>query len=481
MNNQELKIGKVYTNTVEAPVVAETEVLIAGGGTAGCVAAIAAARNGAKVLLVERRGFLGGMMTAGNAGLTKYIVHEKSQSEYRKVVAELDANPSAVQVVGGIPMEITQRLLDMKSGIGTNNKAGSYVFTASEDFKWLLLTMMEEAGVELLFHSFIVDVIKEDNMLTGVVIENKSGRQVIAANMFIDTTGDGDVSAKAGAPFNLGVVASDLSAKTGIPLQSMHAMGVMFKAGNIDMNQCFEYLKLHPDKGAVQTIALLSIEEAHKAFLKGDMMTILVTGGKYSFQIYNTPIPGVFVFCCPCYEGNGLSSQDLTQGEIALAKEVWDRVNDMKKSLPGFEDVYLLDCPEICVRETRHIECEYKLNIEDIYTSRDFEDAIGRGSHPIDANPVPENLRHQPIAKKWYFNIPYRSLVAKQVDNILVAGRCISVTHEAAGCTRTTVQCMITGEAAGTAAAMCCKQKIKPRELDTTELREKLKKQNVVC
>jgi len=138
-----LEIGNTYTSNVEATVVAEADVVVAGGGTAGCVAAIAAARNGANVLLVERRGFLGGMMTAGNAGLTKYIVHEKNQREYRKVLADFAEDPASVQEVGGIPMEITKRLLDTGAAIGTNANAGSYVFTSQEDFKWLLLTMME--------------------------------------------------------------------------------------------------------------------------------------------------------------------------------------------------------------------------------------------------------------------------------------------------------------------------------------------------
>ena len=140
----------------------------------------------------------------------------------------------------------------------------------------------------------------------------------------------------------------------------------------------------------------------------------------------------------------------------------------------------MLDCPQICVRETRHVEGEYKLNIEDIFSSRKFKDTIGKGCHPIDIQPVPEVVKKHSLPPRWYFNIPYRCLVAKQIDNILVAGRCISVTHEANGCTRTTVQCMITGQAAGTAAAMCVRQNVKPRNLNTDELRKTLKDQGVV-
>ncbi|GAI97366.1 unnamed protein product, partial [marine sediment metagenome] len=221
---------------------------------------------------------------------------EKNQIEYRKVWTQLATDPSSVQVVGGIPMEITQRLIDMKAAIGTTGAAGSYVFTAQQDFKWLLLEMMEEAGVKLLFHSLIVDVIKEDNTVRGVIVENKSGRQAILGKVFIDATGDGDVAAKAGVPFVVGVGPNDLAAKDGTPLQTMQSMGVMFRMGNVDMAKCFEYLKSHPDQFHVQPFALMGLNDAYESFLKGDMMTINVTRIGHSFQIYNTPIPGVFTF-----------------------------------------------------------------------------------------------------------------------------------------------------------------------------------------
>lgn len=475
-----LKVGDTYTSKVEASVVAEADVLVAGGGTAGCVAAITAARNGANVLLVERYGFLGGMMTAGNAGLTKYIVHCSNREKYARVLKRLSENPSEVQIVGSIPMEITERLLSMKSAVGTDGTAGSYIFTSSEDFKWLLFEMMKEAGVKLLLHSLIVDVIKKDDIVEGIVVENKSGRQVILANVFIDASGDGDVAAKAGVPFEVGVGSGDLSAKTGIPVQSMQDMGVMFKVGNANMEKCFEHLKIHPDEFEIQGCALLNMEEAHASFLNGDMMTINFKTLGWSTQIYNSPIPGVLTICCPCYTGNGLSASDLTEGELELAKIVRRWVSRMRESMPGFENVYLLDCPQIGVRETRHILGEYVLTIDDIFSSREFEDGIGKGSHPIDVQPIPEVLRKRTLPPQWQFNIPYRCLVPKEIDNLLVAGRCISVTHEAFGCTRSTVQCMISGQAAGTASAMCIKQNLNPRNLNTDELRKTLADQGVI-
>lgn len=474
------EIGETVSCTVKATVVDKADVVVAGGGTAGCVTAIAAARAGADVLLVERYGYLGGMMTAGNAGLTKYIVHEVDYEAYRPVLEELAHDPKSVQVIGGLPMEITQRLIDAGAGIGTAGQAGSYVFTAQADFKYLLLTMMEEAGVRLRFHSLIVDVLKDQDRVAGVVVESKAGRQVILGDQFVDATGDGDVAAKAGALFFLGVGPDDLGAKEGAPMGAMGAMGIMFRMGNVDLERCFGYLRSHTDQLRIQRCALLGFGEAYEAFQQGDMMTINVAGIGPSFQIYNSPLPGVVTLCCPCYDGSGLSVEDLTKGEIALAKEVMRRIGMLRASLPGFEEAYLIDLPEIGVRETRHIVGEYLLTIEDVLTSREFEDAIGRGSHPIDTSPIPAFLREHPLPPRWSFHMPYRSLVAKDLENVLLAGRCISCTHEASGCTRPTVQCMVTGQAAGTAAALCATSGVAPRDLDVDTLQQRLTDDGVI-
>lgn len=472
--------GMLYHQTVVAPVTEEVDILVAGGGTAGCVAAIAAARAGATVLLVERQGFLGGMLTAGNAGMTKFTVHDRNPSEYRKLMRMLETDPAAVQIVGGIPMEITRRLISAGAATASYGQPGTYVFTAPEEFKWLLLEMIEQAGARLLLHSSTVDVIKEGNRLRGVVIESKAGREVILADKVVDCTGDGDVAAQAGAPFILGVGPDDLAAKGGHPVGAMQAMGVMFRMANIDMERCFQYLLENPQMVRLQPFALMGLEEAQASFLRGDMFTINIVGIGHGFQIYNSPLPGVFTFCCPSYYGNGLSNRDQTTGEVTLAKTIRQRIKDMRENLPGFERAFLIDSPELCTRETRHVQGEYVLNFEDVLSSREFPDGIGRGGHPIDIQPVPKELQGVKLPPRWYFNIPYRALVPREVDDLLVAGRCISATHEASGCTRPTVQCMITGEAAGVAAAMCSQGDIQPRDLDAGALRKQLAAQGVI-
>ena len=476
----ELTVGSTYTSLVEARVTAEADVVVAGGGTAGCVAAIAAARNGASVLLVERQGYLGGMMTGGNAGLTKYIVHEQSQAAYREVLADLEKAPASVQVIGGLPMEITDRLIETGAGIGTHSTAGSYVFTSQADFKALLLAMMEEAGVELMLHSLVVDVIKDGGCVHAVITEGKSGRQAILGNLFVDATGDADLAAKAGAPYTVGVGPHDASAAAGIPIGTTQSMGALFRVGNVDMERCFAYLRHHPDQFHVQHFALLGLEEAYESFRRGEMMTMVIGVSSHRFQIYNTPIPGVFILLTSSLPGDGLSVDDLTRAEISISRQVHDRVKALREELPGFESCSLVDCPEIGVRETRHVQGEHVLSIEDVLLGTEFPDSIGRGCHPIDVSPVPEAVKNHPLPPRWSFTIPYGSLVAKGVDNLLLAGRCISASHEAFGCTRPTVQCMVTGEAAGTAAAMCARAGVRARELDRGALRGQLAAQGVV-
>ena len=475
-----LRKGGVYSSTVEAEIIAQAEVLVAGGGTAGVVAAIAVARGGADVMLVERSGVLGGMMTAGNAGMTKYTVHDRSQAEYRKLMGRLATDPASVQIVGGIPMEITRRLIEAGAGIGTHGEAGTYAFTAPEAFKWLLLEMMDEAGVNLLLHSMIVDVILDGATVKGVVIESKSGRQAILADKIVDCTGDGDVAARSGAPFVLGVGPDDLAAKQGTPPGTMQKMGVMFRMGNVDMETCFTFLRAHREHFRPQQFTLMGFKETHESLLRGDMCAVAITEIGTTVQLYNNPAPGVFTFCCPCYQGSGLSNTDLSRGTLEIARIVRGLVKQMKDQLPGFEDAYLMDTPEIGVRETRHIQGEYLLTAEDILSMKEFSDSIGRGGHPVDTHPVPDEIRHCKLPPRWSFAIPYRCLVPRDVDGLLVAGRCFSATHEAFGSARTTVQCMIMGEAAGVAAAMCAREKVQPRDLDVDRLRRQLTENGVI-
>ena len=469
------KIGDSITTTLETKVVDAADVLVAGGGTAGCLAALAAARNGADVLLVERYGYLGGMMTAGNAGLTMWMKFSGDAAQHEEDQRALGQKPADVQIAGGITREVADRLIETGAGLGSASQAGSYVFTSSEDLKRLLFEMMREAGVRLRLHSWIADVLVEDGTVQGLALESKSGRQAVLGEQVIDTTGDGDVCARAGVPFHLGVTPEDVCAREGAAeVGEMQPMGVMFKAGNVDLERCLEWLAENPDRFVMQPFARITLDEARERFDRGEMSTWVVrgNGAPATFQVYYLPTASVVTLCCPRFIGDGTSVEDLTRSEVAMAETVHEWMGGIRE-LPGFEQAFLLDCPTIGVRETRHIRGEYLLNIDDIFHQVEFPDSIGRGSHPIDTRPRPEWLNDPATAypPRWYFHIPFRSLLPKGTTNLLVAGRCISATHEASGCIRSTVQCMITGEAAGTAAALCVRDGTDPRSLPTERLR----------
>lgn len=483
---------KIFECRVSAEILPPVDVVVAGGGTAGVVAALAAARNGARVTLIENRGFLGGMLTGGNAGITMFTKFSGKCTDHARDLERLVEAPEELHIAGGIPLEIARRMLTAGYAVGTSGTAGSYLFTSAEDFKRELIQMLTEAGVELRFHTFAADVILEGKRLAGIVIESKSGRQVIPARQFIDCTGDGDLAVRAGAEFTAGVAEEDIcfsEANRG----EMMSMGVMFRVGNVDLKRMLAWLKEHPEHFLMQSFARLSLEEATERFTKGEMITVNIVPTipidyvenvpARWLQIYNLPTPGVVTIGCPSVEKlDGCKAEDLSRAEILLANRL-GRWMESIRNIPGFEESFLAQVPEIAARETRHIAGEHRLTIEEIYHSKKFDDCIGFGSHPIDIDPRPEWMEDPETAypPRWFFQIPFGSQVVKGVDNLLTAGRCISATHEASGCIRPTVQCMITGEAAGTAAALAVKQKIDPRELTAETLRRQLKQQGVLC
>ncbi|MBP5638440.1 MAG: FAD-dependent oxidoreductase [Victivallales bacterium] len=479
------KEEKYIEQTVRCRVLAEADVIVCGGGTAGVVAAIAAARNGARTVLVEGQGSLGGMMTFGNAGITMFTKYSGSREEHDKDEQTLKTNPEAILLVGGIPVELVRRLMANGNAVGNEGVFSSYILTDSEEFKRVLFQMMKEAGVELQLHSMIVDVIQKDGRLGGVVIESKSGREFLPGKIVIDTTGDGDVAAKAGVPYWCGVSSKDICASPAT-MGACAPVGVMFKVANVDLQKTFDYLERNPDRYVEHPFSRFSLAAAKRNLEKGDNCTscIKFSEGEGWFQIYNTPHRGVVTICCPCVKNiDGLDSRQLSHAEAVIAEMVGHWVERIREQIPGFEEIFLIDCPQIGVRETRHIEGDYVLTALDMYNSRHFDDCIGFGSHPFDINPRPEWLKEPEKAyrPRWSFEIPYRCLIASKVSNLLLAGRCISATHEASGSIRTTVQCMITGEAAGTAAALAVKQSVSPRELSAEVLRGQLIAQGAKC
>jgi len=397
----------------ETDVAAEVDVVVAGGGPAGLAAAVAAARNGAETILIERYGHLGGLATGG---LVICLV-ETARYGY------------------GICREIIDRLSDLKAA-KLNKASGetprwvegaSFSGEQSHTFdpqalKFVADELVTESGADLLLHSYVAAPIVKGKEVQGIIVEGKSGRQAILGKVVVDATGDADVAAASGAPFNL----------------DRHPWGINleYRLGNVDVEKASEWRKENPE----------TYEKLRKEL--GDVGTI--SWG----EAVNKGV--VWGHGPHFYDVDGLNVRHLTKVEVESRKMIMKGLDFFRKHVPGFEDAFLVEfAPQMGVRETRRIVGEYTLTKQDAVAGKRFDDAVARGP----------------------FDIPYRCLIPKEVDGVLAAGRCISTTHEAQGVIRNIPPCLITGQAAGTAAALAAEKGVKPRKLDFHLVREALEKQ----
>ncbi len=442
------------------------DVIVVGGGTAGIIAALASGQEGVKTLLIERYGFLGGNITAG---------------EVYQLMTFFDSD--GVQVLKGVSQRLIDGLMEINGTVGHVVEQQGLLFKTCavdpEALKYLVPIMMEHAKVDILLHSFTADVLMNKNAVRGVVVENKSGRTMISAHAVIDCTGDADVAAFAGAEYEI--------AKN----QDLQPMSLIFRMGNVEINHLFDYVKSHPEEFKIaEDVDLEHIKETpffintleffppwRNAIKEGKLPKevavqqcwIHTSGANIKRNEVNVNITRA-----ECVDGT--DAWALSSAEIACRKQVPEIVRFLKENVPGFENAFLFDtAPQIGVRETRRVIGEYVLNEKDVSQGRTFPDGIARSGAPIDI--------HESVGEKQYlwkktskrgsvaYEIPYRCLVPKEVDGLLIAGRCISATHTAQGSTRLAGTCMATGEAAGVAAALAVKSRTEPRSVDVKELR----------
>ncbi|MDD2710152.1 MAG: FAD-dependent oxidoreductase [Verrucomicrobiae bacterium] len=443
----------------QIPVINQVDVLVAGGGVAGIAAAIAAARMGAKTLLIEANGFLGGTATA------------VPMNWFGGYVAPLHK---------GIMKEFLDRL-EKRGGIGRkffNPVTNGWLIGFSVDiFKMLTVEMLEEAGAKLLLHAWIADVIVKNKKIQGVVIESKSGRQAILAKSVIDTTGDGDVAARAGCPYKVG---RESDGKT----QGMTLVGPILEGVNTKKlwNFMRKYHRENPKEihEFIQDRLPFFVASGFKSLLekakkKGDLHfdydTVWINGTLGTDQ---AEIDGSFVA-----NVDGTNVKDLTYAETESLKQLSSLADFAKKYIPGFEKSRLLDrrgWVSIGVRETRRIMGDYVLTGEDVSTGKRFSDGIAQNLAPIDIH-SPEGQVFKTLTKAY--NIPYRCLVPKKIEGLLVAGRCISVTHEALASARYMPCCIVTGQAAGIAAALAAKARTTPRNIKASQVQKHLRKAGI--
>ncbi len=409
------------------------DVVVAGGGIAGSIAAVAASREGAKVLLIERDGCLGGAATNG-------LVYP-----FARYLAK-DNNDNLITVNNGLFLEILNRLHEIDEYNSNDYVAYHDAAFNQEALKYVLDQIVIENGVEVLFHTFISNVCADNNSLKNVTVVNKTGTYDIFADYFIDCTGDADVAAKAGCSFRVGD-------ENGV----CQPMTMCFRIGNVNIdefnNHRHEIVKLFTemqDNGTINCPGL--------------------------FITFNHLGEGILHFnSTRVINHSGLNAIELSRAEQEGRAQVIETYKFLKKYAKGFEDCVLLSsASSIGVRETRLIDGDYILSADDILKCRHFEDSVACGAYLLDIH----NANGKGVVLKElegvYYHIPYRSIIPKGFDNIFVAGRCISASHEAQGACRAMPICASVGEAAGVAASLCAKYKIKSRDLDIKILQQKI-------
>jgi hypothetical protein len=411
--------------------VIKTDVLVCGGGCAGLVAALASARMGAKTLLIERAGFAGGIVTATGLPFFDGIAHQGSNRI----------------VVRGIAMELAVKMGLCKAG-DTHIEPHNPRIRNIEQFKLLAdRLLLEHDNLQVLYHTVACDVVVRDGRIAGVRIANKDGLTTVEARQVIDTTGDGDIAAWAGA-----------QTEKNDPLMPMT---MHFRVGHVGA-----------DRQNMGELARASLIKAHEA---GDLP--LFYGPAIMFAFANDEA----YFHAIRVTGDGTIAADLTRAEMQGRKDAWTIFECLKRDVPAFKDAYFIESgPYIGVRETRRLVGQHVLSEDDIQACRSFDDAIATGCWYLDVHPNKVTLRGANEGNKIQpepYDIPYRALLSNELANLVVAGRCHSATAFAASSTRVNVTAMGLGEAAGTAAALSVARGVDLAECDGVKVRETLSAQ----
>jgi FAD dependent oxidoreductase len=438
--------------------VEEYDVLVVGGGNAGCAAALAAARTGARTLLVERYGFLGGTATAAMVG------------------PWMTFHSGTDRIVGGIAQEIVERLIALGGSPGHIPDSSDYVPTITpfdpEIHKALLFDLMRESGVHLLLHALVVDAVRgERGTVRGATFATVGGMRTYFAKRTIDATADAFVAAAAGCEL-----------QQGDERGRVQPSSLMFRLSHVDMDAVAAYVRDHPDQMRTSLApaqrnahALTAVAGLYDLWQSAQAAGIGVPRELVSFFI--SPYPDeVTVNMTRVTDIDPLDPDDLTRAEIEARGQAMRLVAFFRERVPGFANARIAaTATQIGVRESRRIVGMYTLTRADILERHTFGDAVARSAYPIDIhNPSGSGTTTHRLPEGTSYEIPYRCLVPQRVDDLLVAGRCISTTHEALASTRLTPTVMTLGQAAGTAAALSLQANVLSRALDAQALRAKL-------
>ncbi len=422
------------------------DVIVVGGGPGGVPAAIAAARNGARTLLIESYGFLGGMATAGLV-----LPYMKYSAGGQYIVRGLFEEFLDMLEEGGA---VTRKLYSDEELIRLNTFTTDLEDRAhfdDEPMKYLLDRFVLDSGVDLLLHARAVGVLKDGANVKAVRVFHKGGIEDLSADLFIDSTGDGDIGAWAGAPVEIGREGDN----------GCQPMTTSFRMANVDLSRI-------PNGKEVNRL----FDKAKKA---GE-----IDNPRENILKFYTAHPDVMHFNSTRVIGKtALDGWSMTEAEIEGRRQVAELARFLTANIAGFEKAYLSKTGiQIGIRESRRIMGDYALTADDVIKGRKFEDGISCGSYAIDIhNPNGTGTKMIYLDEGIYYHVPYRCLVPRKADNLIIASRCVSATHEAHSSLRVMPTVWGIGQAGGTAAALCLKNNVMPRDLDANMLTGLLKKQ----
>jgi hypothetical protein len=418
-----------------APVVAESDVVVVGGGSAGVAAAVSAARNGVSVILVERYGCLGGMASGGMVLVLDDMANGREvtvRGLCTEYISRLDklglAKYPGPDEWGADPVSVRRWTRWGASDFHFSGTPKPICYSVAFDpdgWKRVSLDLVREAGVRLRLHSWSAGVVMEATRVTGVRCLTKAGFQELRGQVVIDTSGDLDVAAAAGASF----------------VHGRYLVTTVFRLGSVDVEAAERHWDEQPREAAML-----------------NRRAKLILGGAWENWWLRTPLPGVVWCNCPHLSGyDGIDPESQTAAEIAGRDRIYALVDYARSALPGFERCFVVDvASQLGVRQTRLLQGEYVVTMADIAGRRHFVDSVARG-------------------RDYY--TPYRALLPREVEGLLVAGRHYSAEPQAQRVSREIPPCMSMGEAAGAAAALAVEQNVAVRDIDVAVLRRRLRAQ----